>query len=992
MSKALARVASLALVLGAFLAAAPGRTAWAGPSPLITLGPGDALALSPFWNWKTITTPHFRLTFPAELEKTARRAGDHLERAHQLLAPRMRWEPRLRTQVLVVDNTDSANGLTTPIQRFGIILQVTPPENWFSTAWHDDWLRLLCIHEYTHTLNMDPTRGPVYEALRVLFGDLFLPNTLWPDWMLEGTAVFMETRFTGAGRGRSAYWNAILRATVLENQLGSAQAVPLDRAGGPTPYFPGGETAYLYGYGLMTEASRPSRTLDGLGGADLLGELSSRSSERVPFFVNGNLENTSGRDWYQTWQDWTAGVQSRAGRELEQLRTAPVTRARPLTKRGLTVEGLAASPDGRWLAFGRTGLDEVSGLYLLDRATGETRKLADKLLGAAVSFTPDSRFVLHSSMRRRGFSARYDEFSDLEAIEIPSGRRHWLSEGLRARDPNVSPDGKHVAFTLADQQTVGLAWAELRVTDQGQPELGPVERLWSPGALGRVSTPRFTRDGSTLIFTLQENGKAQEDLMELHPGQASPRTLLSDGSFNRFPALAPDGSIHFVSNRTGVFNLWRLEEPGRATLETNTLTALWFPAFTPEGSAVAASLGASGWEVAQVPLSRARLSPDQLTLPPPEVPAAAASDLEAPVLTSGAPTEDYSPWPSLAPRQWAPLVLMDSNGDVSAGAEIFGFDAVDRHRYLLLGAYQFQVQKPEGLAIYQNRSLGPTLSLAAQSFSSRYLGPSVEYVKDDVSVTGAIFLPFRFTFSTLTPSLELTSERTTRHTGPLSPFATDQLELLNDATARVVFTTGRSSRLSVSQESGSRSELGARLHFLEPENVWKGYASHTQYLQLADHWVFQPRIQGLVASRKVSDTSSTNAVVSGRSGGILGSFSSDGLDELRVRGYPGQTYYSKAASLLSGDLVFPLARIFRGWGTNPLYTENLTGFLFAENAWFPVSGTNLPAVGGGAKLELQVFHRVPIEFSVQYHQGFNVDLGGTGELFFLANLGSLNLL
>ena len=44
-----------------------------------------------------------------------------------------------------------------------------------------------------HFLNMDNTRG-FYTFLRYMFGDLILPNTLWPTWMLEGLAVYEETR------------------------------------------------------------------------------------------------------------------------------------------------------------------------------------------------------------------------------------------------------------------------------------------------------------------------------------------------------------------------------------------------------------------------------------------------------------------------------------------------------------------------------------------------------------------------------------------------------------------------------------------------------------------------------------------------------------------------------------------------------------------------------------------------------------------------------
>ena len=174
-------------------------------------GPGEELGLSPFLDWKTLTTDHFRVTFPSGLEELAPVAAKNLEEAHRLLSPVMHWTPRFRTQVLLIDNSDFANGLAAASLRFGMVLWATPPDNWMSIAHYDDWFRLLAIHEYSHILNLDATTG-IWAGLRILAGDATLPNALWPSWMLEGLAVTMETAFTRAGRGRSSYYGMILRA------------------------------------------------------------------------------------------------------------------------------------------------------------------------------------------------------------------------------------------------------------------------------------------------------------------------------------------------------------------------------------------------------------------------------------------------------------------------------------------------------------------------------------------------------------------------------------------------------------------------------------------------------------------------------------------------------------------------------------------------------------------------------------------------------------
>jgi len=266
-------------------------------------GVGDALGLSPFWDYKTIETDHFRITFPVELSDTAQKVANYLEEAHAILSPRLRWQAAYKASILVIDNEDAENGLTTAEGRFGIALYVTPPENWESIYYYDNWVRELCLHEYTHFLNMDATTS-FYAPLRYLFGDVLLPNTLWPTWMLEGLAVYDETRLTHGGRGRSPYYEMILRAAVAEGVLDSSKFLTLSKINGPYPYYPGGETAYTFGYQLMNQVAHtrpPGPTADGqahlLTSEDALGEMSIRSAGRVPFFINGNLENITGKTW-----------------------------------------------------------------------------------------------------------------------------------------------------------------------------------------------------------------------------------------------------------------------------------------------------------------------------------------------------------------------------------------------------------------------------------------------------------------------------------------------------------------------------------------------------------------------------------------------------------------------------------------------------------------------------------------------------------------------
>ncbi len=992
----------------------------AGGAGAIALGPGDTLALSPFWEWRTLVSPHFRMTFPQELEATARKALDYLEEAHRLLAPALQWETRFRVQVLLVDNTDSANGMAMAVQRFGIVLYATPPESYFSTSYADDWLKLLCFHEYTHILNLDPTRGPVYSAWRLLNGDTFLPNSLWAPWMLEGLATFSETRLTTAGRGRSPLWRAQIRASALENKLGQSDHVTLDRLTGYVPFFPGGEIPYLYGYEMMNELSlsaRPKET-----GISALGRMSIQSAERVPYFINGNAENTLGRSWEMAWSNWLERTQTRTQAELSLLQTAPVTRPRALTQQGYSVSGIAVSPDGKSLLVGRSSLHERNGLWLIDLDSGRERRLAEKIGGVSVAFADEGRLAIHSSLRRRGTKDLFNEYSDLQAVDLVTGKDTWLTHGLRAKDPSISPDGSFVVFTQTGDERVSLVVAELSRDPDGTPRLGRLRRLWAPDRWGRVSQPVFDPSGKRIIFSVQTAGQLREDLMELdwHPalaqseeGDLPARTLLSDGFFHRYPTFGKDGALYFISDRTGVMNLWRLgAAEKKPTLQTNVLTALQFPAFSPDGRLYAAQLGAEGWNLAEVPLTRMRLDPEKLTLPKLEIPFEAGSDKksDAAIETGGGRStaeatssssssltvQDYSAWPSLLPRQWGPYLTLADTGLQSFGAFVYGYDAIDRHRYFLLGDWNRQTSTAEGLAIYQNRSFATTLGVQVQRSSALLLDSSGTWAErnDELDVSASI--PIQWTFSSLTPTLEWSREQNSWTLLEGSDPTGFYSNLPEDAfTARVRFADGRSSRLAITTEEGFSSSLGLRTY--ATRGGWKAQASHRHRLYLGGHAVLIPSIQGVVSGTGRTALSAARARLRGRSGTLTDSLSGDPLDYLSARGYQGQSYWSDALGLAAIDLTFPLAYVFRGWSTNPVFFDQWVGGLFVEASHArrvatlseTYSSATLPSLGASIQARTTWGHQIPVLTSINWNWGTNAAQGGQQEVFLLLSLGAI---
>lgn len=137
-----------------------------------TVRAASAATFDPSFKFVTIETGHFTLYFHQGLEETGQRAAVIAEEVHEKLTPLFKWTPREKTNIVIADNSDFANGMATVIPYNAIYLQAVLPAAASSIGKYDDWLRLLITHEYAHILTSDPVRG-YSETMRRIFGKVY---------------------------------------------------------------------------------------------------------------------------------------------------------------------------------------------------------------------------------------------------------------------------------------------------------------------------------------------------------------------------------------------------------------------------------------------------------------------------------------------------------------------------------------------------------------------------------------------------------------------------------------------------------------------------------------------------------------------------------------------------------------------------------------------------------------------------------------------------
>ena len=613
------------------------RTVLAAILLLITAAPALA-KFDPSFEWSTLETPHFLIHYHQGGDETARKAAGIAEDAHARLAPRIKWEPKAKTRLVLVDAMDEANGYATPVPYNRMVIFLTQPvgEPGFGATSYDDWLRLVITHEYTHILQLDMITGGLGGVLQSVLGRIYFPNQFQPIWLIEGLAVYEETEQTSGGRGRSAGADMVLRMAALEGPFPS-----LDRMAVFPDTWPSGQAPYLFGESF-------TRFIAGKYGREKLAELSAAYSGRgFPFLVDSTAYRVLRRTYGGLWKEWEKGVTERAKKQEEEIRAQGLTPSSALTKKGYYSIAPAFSPDGTRIAYSVANGDEFPGIYVMNVDGSNDRKLTENVFpgsasGSGLSWSPDGTRLFYTKIEVRG--ANY--YDDLYCYDFAREREVRLTRELRARDPHPSPDGSVLIFVLNRMGMTRLASLDVGKALHHPAEEKDIAGLTEWSAL-QYESPRVSPDGAKIAVGVWQPG-GNKDIWVLDSRGNRTVELAHDRAIDGSPAWSADGKhLYFSSDRTGVFNLYAYElETGKLFQVTNVLGGAFSPSPSLDGATFAfTSYSAKGFDIHTLPVEPASWRPAG---PYAERYPVMQYD-EKPVESSPRP---YSPWSTLPPRFW----------------------------------------------------------------------------------------------------------------------------------------------------------------------------------------------------------------------------------------------------------------------------------------------------------------------------------------------------
>lgn len=921
-------------------------------------------ALNPDTEWKLLETAHFEVIYDARNHSIAAEYAAQAERAHTILAPIFPVLPSQKTIITIVDWTDLANGMATSFPRPTITIFPVLPTYLDSISHYDNWSQQIILHEYTHILSMEESNG-ITAPLRFIFGSIVRPNALMPRWYLEGLAVELESRYTRYGRLRSPFYQAVTRALIKD---GLWRSDSIAQANESIPTWPYGMRPYFWGSLLLHEIAERK-------GPKEMVALNSRYAGRIPFFINGPIEDLLGLDYADLLESVRDKYDRGAKAQLEEIEKAGSPPLQPLSEKNNLGIGPQISSDGKKLLYIAQNNDGDSELRLMKRDstavhfTGNSTILTTGKRINKASWFPDSKTVVYDAVAPAGL---YYEFSDLHVLDTETVEDTRITENFRAQEPTVDRSGKNIAFVQ-----LTLAKTNISIVDR---EGKNWRNLYQASQQVRLSRPAFLNSNEIIFSEKLMSGKEYFRIVNVET--KSIRTVLE--SFE--PAQAPqvtDAGLVFVSEKTGIANLYLANKNlTDAKAITNSPTKILMGTLDSKNSDIYLSqLSGTGSQIYRQKLASNALNPPTIR----NAATSAWSEFKEPAAVTTAVDKEYKPLTYLWPQYWLPLFSLVPDG-VYLSASTGAADPLGLHAISLDATYDSLSQKAGASAGYARNMGATTFSLGA------FYEP-VYYYSLKISTTtsgGSAALSFPLTYNSTKwrgvtrwgyISQEFSGQTLCKEGEPPSSICTQ-----SGPAVGVRFDNATIKNSMISPESGGSAYLEHQQNLAGIGNTSFGRTrfNGTYYFS---KWLPQ-RNAIMFRTNSVWSPSNRNILL-GSSGG--GDYSFTFIDpQFTVRGYPVGNFLGWSLATATIEYRFPIGTVYKGWDTKPFFLRRWHAGIFADaiaadGAYYNKTIKNLKAtalgnifygVGTEFRSDVTLAYHVPATFRLGLFYGMNEEAYG----------------
>ncbi|MDY6968049.1 MAG: hypothetical protein SVR08_05275 [Spirochaetota bacterium] len=937
----------------------------------------SAIMFDPELEWKTITTEHFYIHFHQGLEQEAKKLTVIAERVHNRLKDLIKWEPYSRTDVILVDNMDMANGFAMPLPDNRIQIYLSRPRPGGVLSNFDNWLENVFTHEYTHILNIDTVNGFAW-GMRLVFGRLYFPNVFLPIWLLEGNAVYHESSYSSSGRNNSTYTDMVMRMEVFSDNIKSiSEASHFPRS------WPLGSVPYLYG-GLFVDFLERKYGKGTI--ADIFIDVSydflPYSDHTIPYilpFVRSSADYAFGGfylTWYHLWNEWKNYLKFKYNLQISKIKDEGVlTNYKNITDTGYETTLPLYSRDGKYIYYVRFTNYNKPVLMRYSTDNQALEKICRINYPTSLSVTENGDLYLSDIEFYRSFSIYYEAFKY-------DGSYSKVTSRLRGKYIDITSDGKKSVFVKQDRNRYSI-----NISD---PKFMEFDRIIENSDIQFAFT-RFSADGKKIAFTLKDRiGFA--DIAYYDTVKKEFFRLTNDKFSDINPTWHPSGErIIFSSDRTGVYNLYELNLQEKTLSRiTNVIGGAFSPSISPDGKNIAfSSYSSNGFDISLISYPDAAISSEEIRV---EKIDSTYFKAEKDIASNKLQYNDYSIWNTIFPPFWVPFLGSDEVYEDKyqwvLGFLTLGVDTLFQHLYYFSG-FISTFEKRAGINLFYNYSgLYPNIFISYED-DTLFFGEdefpweddNIYALKRELTRTGTIGISFPFlgiqSQHFLSFSYKIEKDYLDLYIPMSSDSQIDFTSTLSRLRGTYYYNSSNIYSYSISNEDGRSfffvadlfdEKLGSDLSF------YKFRAEYDEYLpSIFRNNVVMFRLRGGASFHNPEYMNPYNL---GRfEKGDTGTPETD-EGEFGLRGYPSGLLYGNRIATAAIEYRFPVIQTDFGLATFPIMFRDLWFVPFFEygNVWND-DNTRLrdfkSSAGAELHLRFTLGYRINLQGYIGYARGFD---------------------
>jgi hypothetical protein len=901
--------------------------------------------------WLSFTTEHFQFNYLEAHQVQADRAAVIAEKAWAIITSDLKWEPKGKVQVVMIDDFDFSNGFASPLPYNQIRLFLSPPENMSGLGSYDDWMNLLITHELTHVVQLDMAIGAPSVLRKIIGRNTFtFPHAFTPGFMIEGLAVYKETNHqAGYGRGQSSLYEMQMREEVI-NGIDDLSQVTL-----PLRDWPFGKQ-YLYGYYYYAFLA------ERYGQQKITEYINSYSGKLLPFFLqNRTARRTFGKSHEVLWPEFKSWLKLKFAPQIKQVEQQTLVAGKAFTNEGLQFDPITANYN-HYFYLHRNGMDRRSIVQIDAHGNKNTVISVSNVIDMDVT-AEDELLITRSVLDGEG-RAWSDIFqvSDGNEKRLTHDQRYrtarWRSLNTNQNTDQNTNQGKNI---VAKRIIGGFSQLDL-LTAEGR----FIKQLWQGTLDDVLGDYSVSHDGKKLIASVkrkQQGWNLEQFDLDAYQWEKITSTKATEGGA-RYDKK--DKTIVFSANYDDVFNIYRMDlvsgdvqqlshVMGGAIKPAQVGNQIFYQDYTARG------------------YNHYRLYTEESTRSfniSSQVESYNYSDWYQQPLNRSEP-DDYSPWATLRPRQWFPIIFANDNTS-QIGVVTTATDALSRHSYIASITHDVDNDLTAVGTAYFYDNKWVFLAQRSHKYTTLINTGGLNVRREDYLELAHINI-FNAFEDALDFSAGISIDKEHDLAGPsfTRRFVDSKKTLLG---IRLDFDNRETYSQSISPSWGNHSSLIFETNDAF-DSGFKGEvynANMSQLFDLPGNHVLAINISGAYG------TDNPEPFSLGGEGSIFNQ-PLFGRDTWSLRGYDDNVQVGTRIQTNSVEYRFPITNIERNWNLIPIGVGQVSSNVFIENgaAWRKGSQAEyLSAVGVEIKSELIIAYGFTLPINFGYAYGLDDAKGG----------------